>query len=137
MRADTIAALLRLGKGRNAVSAVELMEICADIQGARVEEIRAALGAKLAPRRPRAPAPDWLAAMQRAQKRIKWSAREAVDTLFEIAVRDGLWPADAARPAQLSFAKAAERIAARASGEAVRRAFVAFVDEHTRANARG
>jgi hypothetical protein len=134
MHESSILTLKKLTTGKNGLSRPAFEALCREIKSEPIEAIAEVLFAKPAKKSPPKQAkPDWLLAMEKAKKlRNTWTAADFVEALYIVAMEQGWLSSEAAksRPANLSFPKAAERLAAIAGGEKLKRAFIDFIHRH-------
>lgn len=124
---ETLLVLSRLTKGAKKLSESEVRDLIVDIQGADASQIVEALFAPKPKAKPaRVPTPEWLKAMQLAQKRMSWKAPEAVDKLYSLAESAG-YSTEKAR--KKSFPAAAKDIASKLGEESTKDLFVRWVDD--------
>lgn len=119
MRAETIAILRRLSKGKSALSAIELVQFCRDAASASDQDIVTAVEKKVTAKKT-ASKPLWLIQMEESKKSLSWSsAAEAASKLVEIATDEGFIPVGFfdGRKRPPTFPAAAKAIAKIAGGD--------------------
>jgi hypothetical protein len=127
MQPETAAILVKLSKGKNALSEEALLAFHRDLKAAGTEEFLAALY-RPEPKKvaaPKAPEPAWLSDLEASRKRLKWPAARASQALVQLAIDEGLISADPfeVRKSQPSFGVVAKKLATLTDGDKLAVAF--------------
>jgi len=127
MRAETVAILVKLSKGKTAFSEETLLAFHADLKAASTEEFSAALY-RPKPKKvaaPKPPKPAWLSDLEAARKKLAWTPAQASKALVQLVIDEGLVPSDpfVGRKSPPSFSVAAKKIGTLTDGEKVAASF--------------